>query len=195
MLTIPVVDELTPGPPAGLLASWQAGGVSQPWAVTPSRIQRGHRPGEPPQTQCCSRLSPGFPSLGAWRGSSSQRLEFSALLRNPWSYPQPFRPCFGRGLTAHSVSLKHSRDCTELISFVLHIIPGELVSFNGWISFCFPFCLEGHPLASSSKPLSAPGWQPVCGAVNPCTATLDEEGAGRDMTEALWQKPSHVSSH
>ena len=37
-----------------------------------------------------------------------------------------------KGTPAHTQgSLKHSRDFTQLISFVLHIIPVELVSFNG----------------------------------------------------------------
>lgn len=136
-LTIPVVNELTLGPPAGLLlASCQPLGRGCESALGRHTIQRGHRSWEPPQTQSCSRkpAQSKRPAGGSPSGPGEAPpggLEFRALWRNPLSHPQPACPCSRRGLCPHRVSLKHFRDITELISFVLHIIPVELVSFDG----------------------------------------------------------------
>lgn len=100
LLTTPVVNELTPRLPAGLLrASCQAGGVSQPWAVTPSgsRIQRGRGPGERPQTQCsslrleCCRLSQ-LPSTWCLAGNSSRATRIQSFVKKPLVTPTAIPP-------------------------------------------------------------------------------------------------------
>jgi hypothetical protein len=66
-------------------------------------------------------------------------LEFRALFKKPLVTPTAILPLteeawgvLGGGLSGtHSVSLKYSRDFPELNSFVLLIIPVELVSLNG----------------------------------------------------------------
>lgn len=144
LLTIPVVNELTLGPPAGLLpailASCQPPGGGRESATGCHSIQRGHSPGEPPQTQSCrlqpkcSRKPAGSKLPFPWcpAGKQLRCLESRALLRNPLSHPQPSPPLLWKGThCTHRVSLKHSTDFTELISFVLHIIPVEFGSFNG----------------------------------------------------------------
>lgn len=76
----------------------------------------------------------------------------------------------------HSVSLKYSRDFTELNFFVLHIIPRKLVSFNGGAShstslsawkYTHSLCLpSNHELLSSKLVV-------IDSAFNPYKATLN----------------------
>lgn len=117
---------------------------------------------EHPQAQCGNVT--GKP---AWPGPASPLtslcsvlvIRIQGIVKKPachtHSNPAPARGgvwSFRRGLTgAHSISLKHSRDFTELNSFVLHIIPVELVSLNGEHLILLPSLLEVHPLDSPSK--------------------------------------------
>lgn len=104
LLTVPVVNELTLGPPAGLpLASCQPLLSGCESAVGCHSIQLGHgalggspSPARPPAAgvrgslPCPGRRQLPFP--GAWWGSSLSRLEFRALLRGPLSHPQTSHP-------------------------------------------------------------------------------------------------------
>lgn len=90
LLTVPVVNELTLGPPAGLpLASCQPLLSGCESAVGCHSIQLGHGAsrGSLPCPGCRQ-----LPFPGAWWGSSLSWLEFRALLRGPLSHPQTSHP-------------------------------------------------------------------------------------------------------
>lgn len=132
-----------------LPASWA---VSQPWAVLdpePPRLP------DPALLCClqqeCGRTVPCQATCGLLSPSASRGA--AQLFRPQGIVEEPFFPLTascpsGRSQPSseraplHSVSLKPSRDFTALISFVLHIIPGALVSFHGQHLSLLPFSLE-----------------------------------------------------
>ena len=134
-------------------------------------------PGEAPQAQhgrlqlefgeaCPAQVAASLSSLVPG-GEAAVLVRIQGIVKRPLVTPtdippQPEEACQPwKGTPAHTQgSLKHSRDFTQLISFVLHIIPVELVSFNGQHLTLLPFLPGSTPTSLSLQTFcfSAPGW-------------------------------------